>query len=291
MKIHELTREDIAALLPPRKRDCSKRDNGKALLIAGSPGFSGAAAMAGASALRAGAGTLKIVVPRSIAGALYALPEAMWIAYPADDWDGGAASFLGGYLSDATAAAIGPGLGRGEGREALLMSVLGSRKPTVVDADGLFALAGLADKRAALHKNVVLTPHLGEMARLTGLAAGEIASSMERVALEYAREWGCTVLLKGAKSVIAGSDGRLALNTTGNAGLAKGGSGDVLSGIALAMLSQGLEPFGAACAASYILGASAETALTLLQNRMLMARDVTEAIALTIKENAREDKL
>ena len=104
------------------------------------------------------------------------------------------------------------------------------------------------------------------------------------MAAKYAKQWGCTVLLKSCRSVIACQDGHIALNTNGNSGLAKGGSGDVLSGITLAMLSQGLEPFNAACAGAYTLGASADEAMRLLNERMLMARDVTDAVEQTVNK-------
>lgn len=114
--------------------------------------------------------------------------------------------------------------------------------------------------------------------------------NQEAIARSCAVEWGCTVLLKGARSVIAAPDGRFAWNETGNPGLAKGGSGDVLAGITLAMLGQKLPPFEAACAASYLLGASADAALDLLRERMLMARDVTEMIESTLQNSVYQPK-
>ena len=160
----------------------------------------------------------------------------------------------------------------------------------VVYADGLFALARNTEARAALHGKVVLTPHFGEMARLLGISIPEVRENQKAFALRSAAQWGCTVLLKGARSVVAAPDGRFAWNETGNPGLAKGGSGDVLSGIALAMLGQKLAPFDAACAASYLLGASADAALDLLRERMLMARDVTEMIELTLQNSVYQSK-
>ncbi len=282
MNAPTLQKEDIARLLPPRPRDCSKRDNGKGLLIAGSAGYSGAAVMAACAAMRAGVGTLKVIVPASVSDALYALPEAMCVRYPAEDWDEGAAEFVRPYLLEATAVAIGPGLGRGAGREALLHAVLSAGKPAVVDADGLFALSKREAMRAALHENVVLTPHLGEMERLTGIPAGEIAKRQEELAARFASEWGCTVLLKNYESVVAAPDGRIFRNVTGNPGLAKGGSGDVLAGMVLALLCQGLAPVDAVCAGAYLLGASADEAMALLRERMLLARDVIEAVEITL---------
>ncbi|HWQ58270.1 MAG TPA: ADP/ATP-dependent (S)-NAD(P)H-hydrate dehydratase, partial [Clostridia bacterium] len=191
-----LTKEDIAALLPPRRRDCSKRGNGKGLLVAGSPGLSGAAVMASCAALRGGIGTLKTIVPASVAGAMAVLPEAMCVAYPGGDWDDGAAEFIQPYVDEATALAIGPGLGRGAGREALLRAALAAKKPVVVDADGLYFLSNIENKRALLHGGAILTPHLGEMERLTGISAREIGARQEDIARRYAAEWGCAVLLK-----------------------------------------------------------------------------------------------
>lgn len=279
-----ITSEDVSRLLGKRKRNCSKRDNGRGLLIAGSAGFSGAAVMAGCAALRAGIGTLKVLVPWPSGDSFAAVPEIMCLRYPGEDWDDAAAEYAAAYIGEATALGIGPGLGRGGGREALLRAVLSCRKPTVVDADALFALSRIEDKRAVLHENAVLTPHMGEMERLTGIPAAIIAASQADIAAEYAAKWGCTVLLKGAESCIASPDGNIAKNITGNPGLAKGGSGDVLTGITLAMLGQGLVAYDAARAAAYILGASADDAVKLLCERMLMARDVTDMIERTIEK-------
>lgn len=279
-----LQKEDIAKLLPPRRKDCSKRNNGKGLLIAGSAGFSGAALMTSCAALRAGIGTLKTLVPEPVAGALFALPEAMCMCYPNEDWDEGAACFAAPYIREATAIALGPGIGRGDGREGLLRAVLAANKPVVIDADGLYAFSQIEDKRAVLHGNAVLTPHLGEMERLTGIKVVDIIAQQEEIATQFACEWGCTVLLKHHESIAASLDGRVARNVTGNPGLAKGGSGDVLAGLVLAFLGQGLEPFDAACAGAYLLGASADEALGILRERMLMARDVIQAVEMTMEK-------
>ncbi len=280
---HVLTKEAVAVLLGERKRNSSKGDHGRGLLIAGAPGMTGAAVMSATAALRAGAGTLKVVTTLAGVEALRLLPEAMTVSFRSNTWADCTGEFLAPYFQEATALCAGPGLGRDNGARAVAEQTLGAGKPTVLDADGLFALAQTQQKERILHKNVVLTPHFGEMARLTGLEISKIKAEQEAVARECAKKWGCTVLLKGPQSVIAAPDGRFAVNATGNAGLAKGGSGDVLSGISLALLCQGLAPFEAACAASYLLGASAEEAFALLGERMLLARDVTDAIERTIK--------
>lgn len=287
---HTLTKDKIAALLGPRRRESNKGDNGHGLLLAGSGSMPGAACMAATAALRAGIGTLKVLCPASAAAGLCALPEAMLALLPGERWDACTEAFLRSYLDAATCIATGPGMGRAAETDGVLRLVLSAGKPVVVDADGLFALARSIEARAALHDKVVLTPHFGEMARLLGISIPEVRENQEALALRSAAQWGCTVLLKGARSVVAAPDGRFAWNETGNPGLAKGGSGDVLSGIALAMLGQKLAPFDAACAASYLLGASADTALDLLRERMLMARDVTEMIELTLQNSVYQSK-
>ncbi len=290
MNGNKLTKEDIAALLGRRKTDPNKGDHGHGLLLAGSAAMPGAACMAAAAALRGGVGTLKVLCPAPALPGLRVLPEAMLIPLPGESWADCTEEFLLPHFAHATCIAIGPGMGRERETDAVLRAVLAAGKPAVVDADGLFALARMGDKAAVLHGKTVLTPHFGEMARLAGVTIGAVRENQEALARQYAAEWGCTVLLKGARSVIAGPDGSYAWNCTGNPGLAKGGSGDVLAGIALAMLGQKLAPFDAACAAAYLLGASADAALELLRERMLMARDVTDMIGLTISNSVYQAK-
>ena len=143
--------------------------------------------------------------------------------------------------------------------------------------DGLNCLSQHPELYPLLHEEVVLTPHPGEMGRLTGLSAGEVLEDPIDIAGRYAKRWGCTILLKGAATVV--SDGlRTCLLAEGNAGLGKGGSGDVLTGIITGLLCQGIEPFDAACLGSYLLGTSAERAFELLGVRMLRATNVIEAL-------------
>ena len=285
MEGHVLNKNDIAALLPPRRRESSKGENGHGLLLAGSADMPGAALMASTAALRAGLGTLKVICPRPAASGLCALPEAMRVPLPGEGWASASEELLWPYIEAATCIGIGPGMGREAETDEVLRRVLSAEKTTVVDADGLFTLSRVEDKRSLLHEKAVLTPHFGEMARLCGCTVSEVRENQEALARSCAAEWGCTVLLKGARSVIAAPDGRFAWNETGNPGLAKGGSGDVLAGITLAMLGQKLPPFEAACVASYLLGASADAALDLLRERMLMARDVTEMIESTLQNS------
>lgn len=278
-----LTKNQVAGLLGRRPRDCNKGDNGKGLLLAGSEGFYGAAVMAATACLRAGIGTLKVLCPGGGRPAFYALPEAM-VCSVGPCWDGADRELIARRMAEATCIGVGPGIGSEASIPAVVCQGLAQGKPMVIDADGLNGLSALADdeKRACLHGMALLTPHPGEMARLIRLPIDKIKADAEGVARRYAEQWGCTILLKGAYTVIAGPRGQIRWNTTGNSGLAKGGSGDVLTGILLALLGQGLPPFEAACAGSYILGASAEEALELLQERALLARDVICALEHTL---------
>ncbi|MBR0026997.1 MAG: NAD(P)H-hydrate dehydratase [Clostridia bacterium] len=280
-----LEEEDLTKLLPMRAKNSHKGKNGRALLIAGSNGFAGAAIMSAMSALRGGTGLLRIAHPKGLTGAFSAIPEAMTAsASDADDWDASSAEKLSMLLDGCDAAAIGPGLGKGEWRKEMLASTLGYRGKLVIDADGLNALAAAPELFEKLHDKVILTPHPAEMARLCGISTKEVLECPAELAREKAAEWGCVVLLKGAVSVIASPDGCVTFNTTGNPGLAKGGSGDVLTGIILAMLSQGLCAYDAARVGAYLLGASADHAVHALAERALLARDVIGTLPSLVKD-------
>ena len=274
----EFSEEDVCTLLPPRPLDSHKGSNGCALLAAGSGQYAGAALLAASSALRGGCGLLHVAVPKGIRLAFAQCPGA--ICHPAgenEEWDERAARDAIGLIGQANVLGIGPGAGRGEGLPAMLEAFLASKKPVVIDADGLNTLSSHRELLSLLHENAVLTPHPAEMARLTLHSLEDILSSPLSAAQEAACAWGCTVLLKGATSVIASAQS-ICLNTTGNTGLSKAGSGDVLTGILLALLAQGIAPFSAACAAAYLLGCSAERAYALLGTRMLCPMDVIDAL-------------
>ena len=273
-----ITGEYVRNALGERRRGSHKGENGRGLIIAGSEHLAGAAVMCAAAAERAGIGTLKALTVASARPGFFRLPEVM--VYTVADWETPDMALVSELIDGADCIAVGPGLGGGAGALDAVEAVIASGKPAVIDADGLNALARSTAGR--LHGKLVLTPHIGEMARLTGCTTAEITADMENVAREYAARWGCTVLLKSSKSVVAGADGRLMRNVTGNPGLAKGGSGDVLTGITLAMLGQKLSPFDAACAGAYLLGASADEAVSVLNERMLMARDVIDMIDKTL---------
>ncbi len=267
-----LEEADIAALLPKRPFDSHKGTNGHALLCVGSKTYPGAALLSAKAALRGGAGLLTVCTPDPVRPFFSALPEAITLPTGTMDWCDEAASIVCPAMKRKQAIGIGCGVGHG-GITKLIEQALRSGTKLVLDADALNQMAAHRELLALLHENVVLTPHVGEMARL-------IESSVEDVLHDpfgAVEAFPCTVLLKGATTLIH-SSGRFAFSTFGNPGLAKGGSGDVLTGLITALLAQGLDPFDAACAGAYLLGTSADRAMKLLNERALLASDVIDMV-------------
>jgi hydroxyethylthiazole kinase-like uncharacterized protein yjeF len=274
---------DLAGLVPVPRAETHKRSRGVLLAIGGSTGMAGAPTLIGLAARRAGAGLLVIGVPASIAARVgAAVPEALTVALP--EADGGitpaAVDACKRWLDEASAVAIGPGLGRAQGTQEAVRGLLAAYGgPVVVDADGLFALGTgepLTDRKAP----TLITPHAGELARLAPDASG---TRLHRAA-ERASRWGTTVLLKGNYTVIAEPGGRVAVNPTGVPALASGGTGDVLTGAAGALLAQRLEPFDAARLAAWAHGRAGALAGRALGPVSVAAGDVAEHLGAAFRE-------
>ncbi len=257
----------VKSLLPDRKLVSNKGTYGRSLIIAGSKGMKGAAVMASTAALTAGSGLVNVLVPSDAADAFINRPEIM---LSTDECE------LDRLLDKATAIGIGCGCGNDDKIKNKLKQVLLSKKPCVIDADAINTMD--SEEKSLLHDKCIITPHPLEMSRFLGCSVSEVIENPVKNALRTASKYGCTVVLKSATTVIATSNGKIRFNISGNPGLAKGGSGDVLTGIITALLAQQLEPFDAASAGAYILGASADEAVNLLKNRMLIASDVVEYI-------------
>lgn len=246
--------------LPKRARESSKRDYGRLLILAGSRGYTGAPSFASRAAVRGGAGLVWLGVPESI----YAVTavkndEAMPFPLPCDAQGRLTAEALPeveARLERMSCLAIGPGLGRSAGVTEFVQGALAaSRVPTIVDADALWALSRDMSSLEDAACPLVLTPHEGEFAMLGGLLDGDRVASARR----FASRWGCTLVLKGSGSVVAFPDGECYVNQTGNPGMARGGSGDVLTGLMAAMLCQ--LPFrDAVRAAVYLHGLAGDMA-------------------------------
>ncbi len=266
--------------LPVRTDDAHKGDCGRVLVVAGSRGMSGAACLSGTAALRGGAGLVTVAVPEGILPivAVYE-PSYMTLALPEDSSGRirtGAIARLNEALSSQTAVAIGPGLGQSAGLLDLVGELYSSSPlPLVVDADALNLLA----KRPYLLTRPeggaprILTPHPGEFARLTGLDTTAIQQDRQRHAIEFARKHRVVLLLKGRETII--TDGvRMAVNTTGNSGLATGGAGDVLTGLIAALLGQGMAPLEAAHLGAHLHGIAGDLAAEEHSKPGLIASDL-----------------
>lgn len=260
---YRLTDEIVRELLPLRKANAHKGDAGRVVICAGSPGYTGAAALASDAAVKAGAGLVSLYTPLSSRDVLaIKLTEVMvhgLLERMPGILGGGAASDVASSAEAADVLAIGPGLGTSESTQEAVRTILQKiTTPVVIDADALTALAGHTEILPAMQAQKVLTPHPGEMARLTGLEIAEIEAERINVAKKYAEEWQAIVVLKGAPTVIGCPNGTVYVNSTGNSSLATGGSGDVLTGIIAGLAAQEISLQEAAICGVYLHGLAAE---------------------------------
>ncbi len=279
----ELTRELIRTLLPSRPDEAHKGIFGHVLVVAGSRGFTGAARLAAGGAARAGAGLVTIALPESIVEIVApALLESMWLGLPATQ----DATFSGEALLPALDAAqkrdavvLGPGISTHPGTTAFATNFIAQcEKPLVLDADALNIIAVNPSVFDSAHTPVVLTPHPGEMARLAGITTEQVQRDRENIARDYATRTGWTVVLKGHRTIVASPDGQCAVNTTGNPGMATGGTGDVISGMIGGLLAQGLPMEKAARVAVYAHGLAGDIVAHQSSNRGMLAGDLLNAI-------------
>ena len=267
--------------LPPRRSDTNKGTYGHLLVVAGSRGKSGAAALAGLAALRSGVGLCTVATPADALSDVQGhAPELMGVALPA-------AAVLGPTHLDVLLAAaegkdalvIGPGIPRGQDTHALIGELLLRLEvPVLIDADGLNAIAGAAELLRRSHAPVVVTPHPGEMARLAGKSVGEVQADRLGTATGFARAHRVVVVLKGARTVVADPGGQARINPTGNPGMSTGGTGDVLSGMIGAFLAQGLAPADAASVGVLAHGLAGDAAARAWGRLGLIASDLTAAL-------------
>ena len=266
--------------LPSRADNAHKGSFGKVLIIGGSRGMSGAVCLAGMGALRGGAGLVTLAVPAGILP-IVASVEPSYLTHPLPDDDRGriganAAARLPEFAEKHTAVAIGPGCGTSSALRDLVYRIYATvPRPLVVDADGLNALAqnSLGLPEAPISAARILTPHPGEFARLLKTDIEAVQRDRESLAAGYALQHGVILLLKGQGTVI--TDGRrLALNPTGNSGMATGGTGDVLTGLITALLAQGMPAFEAAQLGAYLHGAAGDLAAAALSSPALIASDL-----------------
>ncbi len=274
-----ITQEQVRQWLPVRPADAHKGRFGHVLVVGGSVGLAGAPMMAAEAALRVGAGLCSVAVPQSIyAATAGTLREAM--VRPLPDAPEGCLSAesmdaMSSLLERANVLAIGPGWGTyPPAREALRRLLSVAQVPCVIDADALNCIAQEPDILPARHQPLVLTPHPGEMARLMNTDTATVQANRLAIAQEAARRFEAVVVLKGARTVIATPEGRIWVNPTGNAGMATGGSGDVLTGAIAGLLAQGLDAEHSATAGVYIHGLAGDLAAQKEGTAGLIAGDI-----------------
>jgi len=291
-KLEQVEADDVRKLLPARALDAHKGDCGRLAVIAGSRGKTGAAILCARAALRSGAGLVTVFCPESLEEAVVtALPEAMTRGFEEKRGalSGKAGRALVEELAGFDAAAVGPGLGTAAGTIAAVEDVARRAPiPLVGDADFLNAFAGRAALLARRPAPTVLTPHPGEAARLLDATIRDVQADRLRAAASLSRRTGAVVVLKGAGSLIATPDGRVAANPTGTPLLATAGSGDVLTGAIGAFLASGLPAREAALAGVYLHGAAAERLSIRLGDAGLLTADLADALPLARRALTRD---
>lgn len=274
---------DTVSVLKPRAVDAHKGDFGKILIVAGSVGMSGAAALAGKSALRSGAGLVRIAVPGSVLPIVASIdPCYTTIPLPEDAAGRISAEAIPKILNaieENDALAFGPGIGTSGDLKSVLEKLLGQEAlRIVIDADGLNNLAALGDWPARTKANLILTPHPGEMRRLwPPLIRESMPPNRQDQAIQFAQRTGAIVVLKGAGTIVTDGE-KVYTNTTGNPGMATAGSGDVLTGMITALIGQGMDNLEATILAVYTHGKAADIAAETKTQTSLIATDLIEAL-------------
>ncbi len=278
----------LTHLVRPRSIASHKGSFGHVLVVGGSVGKTGAGAMAGLGAARAGAGLVTLAVPSSLHALMEVkLTEIMTEPLPETAEQAVATAALPRLqtlLEGKQALVLGPGLSIQEETVRVVLGLLEkSSCPIVLDADGVNGLVDNLDVLARARAPVILTPHPGEMGRLLGRSAAEIQEDRVAVVESFSEKYGVTLVLKGARSLISSAEGRLAINSSGNPGLASGGTGDVLTGLIAGFLAQGLSPFDAACLGVYCHGKAADRLAMRWGDRGMLATDLLLEIPLVLK--------
>ncbi len=279
---HLVDANSVRTMLPDRKQDGNKGSFGRVLVVAGSVNYIGAPGLAALAAYRSGSGLVSVGTVGSIVNTLAArLPEPTWLILPQNRGviSEHAASVVAQEMRKFDSLLIGPGLGQEDPTRQFLINLLTTqspRKPLVIDADGLNILSKEDNWWEHVPDHTVITPHPGEMSRLTGIPISEIQANRVQIAHKSANKWGLIVLLKGAHTVIAAPNDDISILPFKNSGMATAGSGDVLAGIIVSLLGQGLRGYEAAIVGGYLHGLAGELCDT--NPRAMIASDLTDNI-------------
>ena len=272
----------VKNVLPYRDPCGHKGTFGKVLCICGSVGYTGAPIFASRAAVRTGSGLVFLAVPESI-WQVVAVRSDEAMPFPMSNVGGKLHSCFKAIAARAEgcdAVLYGCGLGRSDALDEMVRDVLTLPQPLVLDADGINALAGHMDVLQRRGDVTVLTPHEGEFLRV----GGDLSHGRIDAAVDFAVKYGVHLVLKGHETVVAAPDGRYRINTTGNSGMAKGGSGDVLAGMIVSLLGQGMDAFEACCAAVYLHGRAGDLAAADKGERGMTPTDLLENIPYALKE-------
>lgn len=267
--------EDDCLQLPPPAPDANKGSMGRVCIVAGSTGMTGAACLAAEAALRTGAGLIRVAVPRNLNVILEVkLTEQMTVPLPADGrLDESCFDTIRRQCAQSEVLLIGPGLGRApETERAVQQLVRETEIPMIIDADGINAVSRNINILQEKQTPVIVTPHPGEFARLTGMSVAEIQQNRLQLAREFAVQYGVALVLKGAKTIIAQPDGIAYINPTGNPGMATGGSGDVLAGIIAALEARGVA--NSAAVGTFLHGMAGDRAAAELGTASMTPTDI-----------------
>lgn len=274
-------RSEMTDLIPVHRPGDHKGSRGKVTVVAGSGGMAGAATLASRAALRGGAGMVMLGAPAGLMDALTARHTEVMLRGLPETTEGtislAAGSDIEALLSWADVLAIGPGLTRHEETAALVRRVVSnSERPVVIDADGVNAFAGKPDGLAGTAPEIIMTPHVFELSRLTGMAADDIEADRVGAARQAAGSLQVTLVLKGAASLVASPGGQVSVNPTGNPGMATAGSGDVLTGLIAALVGQGLCAWDAARLGVYLHGLAGDLGAEAMGPHSLVAGDLID---------------
>jgi len=263
--------------------------------LAGSPRFSGASVLASSACMRTGAGLVTIGVPKSLNPYIIKIKPLEVMTLPLAETkeltlSSKADKRIEKFLKNVDILVIGPGLSQNRSTQRLIRNlILKVDKPMIIDADGINALAGHLDKiknQKSKIKNMILTPHPGEMARLLNKTKEQIQKKRKTIAMNFAKEYNTILVLKGYRTIVCSPEGKIYINKTGNPGMATAGSGDVLTGMIAALLGQGLSPFDSAKYAVYLHGLAGDLAAKEKTQMGMIASDIIEKIPEAIKKSS-----
>jgi hydroxyethylthiazole kinase-like uncharacterized protein yjeF len=284
LRLNVITARDIGALIGPRPAESNKGNYGHVLVVGGSLGKAGAAAMAGMAVLRAGAGLSTVATPKSVLGTVGGFhPELMTEPLPETDAGTisiGALDRIGELAKGKSVIAIGPGISRDPQTAELVRNLVGRVElPIVLDADGLNAFEGRVDELNGKGRTLVITPHPGEMARLAGCTIADVQKDRLGTARKFAREHEVIVVLKGHRTLVVQPDGEAWVNMTGNPGMATGGTGDILTGMTAGMMAQhSKNAFTAVLAAVHLHGLAGDVMRENVGEHSLVATDLLQGL-------------